>query len=345
MSSYYIKTKDGLFYVLNEFKVPLNFIKTSSMVPGDNSIYIGQFIKVLQETPSQLPEVPDQLNAIKTNTDDMIKNLNAGDWVKAANNLYEIKTNMNEELVRSLQDALVPADLITNLNLAVSNINRSIMQRNKEAINYANQMNQYITEILGYFNTQNTSQTPGQTPAPRTPQTPSQTPAPRTPQTPSQTPAPRTPQTPSQTPAPRTPQTPGQTPTPGTPQTPGQTPAPRTPQTPTQTPMPRSPQTPTQNPMPGTPQTPIQNPMPRSPQTPTQNPMPGTPQTPTQNPMPRTPQTPTQNPMPGTPQTPTQNPMPRSPQTPMQSLSTKNSQSVSVDPIFGVYDPRYYRYK
>ncbi|WP_205666580.1 hypothetical protein [Aminipila luticellarii] len=154
MENYYIKTNDGLFYVMNEFKVPLDFIRTNSMGEGHNSVYIGQFIRVrpLQEIPNQLPEVPNQLGVMKTNTEDMIDNIYASNWQDAMSNMTIIKANMNG-LVPLLQQATVPAGLINNMNVAVNNLNQYVAQNNRnQSLAYANQITMYIADVLDYFN-------------------------------------------------------------------------------------------------------------------------------------------------------------------------------------------------
>lgn len=147
MRQYTVKPNDTLFMIAKQFGVPLvQLIKANPEISNTKSLYIGQIINI----PELLP-IPKQLDAIESNAEDIIDDIYAADWEKAVSKVNLIKTNM-DELTPLLQEAVVPAELISGMKLAIKNLEQNVIQKNAySAIAQANRITMYIPDILDYF--------------------------------------------------------------------------------------------------------------------------------------------------------------------------------------------------
>nr|WP_315022534.1 hypothetical protein [uncultured Aminipila sp.] len=148
MLQYTIKTDDNLIVFEKQFELPLvHLIKVNSKRSNQDSIYLGKIIKILQ-----LPPIPSEIDVIDSNAKAIIKNIYAGDWESATDNLDLIKANMNE-LIPKLNEASVLVGIIVRMNLEISYLDQTIKQKNTDlAISQANRITLYIADILDYFN-------------------------------------------------------------------------------------------------------------------------------------------------------------------------------------------------
>ncbi|HVI41328.1 MAG TPA: LysM domain-containing protein, partial [Anaerovoracaceae bacterium] len=148
MQRYIVKPKDTFYLIAKEFNVPLaQLIKANPQVINPNLIYEGQTIII-----PDLPPIPNQLDVLDSNAEDMIDVIYAADWQKAIDMVNVIRTTMNA-LVPALQAAEVPNDVIFGINAAIRSLEQNIAQRKTfSAISQANRITQLIADALDYFN-------------------------------------------------------------------------------------------------------------------------------------------------------------------------------------------------
>nr|WP_315019607.1 LysM domain-containing protein [uncultured Aminipila sp.] len=147
MQQYTVKPNDTLFLIAKNFGVPLvQLIRANPEISNTKSLYIGQIINI----PDLLP-IPTQLDTIESNAEDIIDDIYAADWEKAKDKVNSIMTNM-DELTPLLQEALVPPELISGMNLAIKNLEQNVKQKKAyPAIAQANRITMYIPDMLDYF--------------------------------------------------------------------------------------------------------------------------------------------------------------------------------------------------
>ncbi|MDD3062791.1 MAG: LysM domain-containing protein [Massilibacteroides sp.] len=147
MQKYTIQPNDTLYLIAKKFKIPLaQLIKANPEIANPNLIHIGQTITI-----PDLPPVLKQLDTIESNAEDIMDDIYAKGWQKAKDKVNIINTNM-DALIPYLQQAMVPNNLITDIQNAMKKLEENVAQKNSlQALFDANQITRYIPDILDYF--------------------------------------------------------------------------------------------------------------------------------------------------------------------------------------------------
>lgn len=147
MQEYIIQPNDTLFFIAKQFGVPLvQLINANPELANPNMIYIGQIIEI-----PELLEIPNQIDIIETNAEEIINDIYEGDWEESKSMVEVIKTN-RDELLPLLQEAYVPYQIIYAMNEAIKNLEQNIMQQKiYPAISQSNQITRYVPDLLDYF--------------------------------------------------------------------------------------------------------------------------------------------------------------------------------------------------
>ena len=148
MQQYTVQPNDSLYLIAKKFKIPLaQLIKANPEIDNQNLLYIGQIITI-----PDLPPVPEQLDTIEINAENILGSIYTRNWQGAMSGANVIGTNMTE-LAPLLQQALVPNRLTADLQRAARGLESSVTLRNSlQALYQANQITRYIPDILDYFN-------------------------------------------------------------------------------------------------------------------------------------------------------------------------------------------------
>lgn len=148
MQEYTVKPNDTLYLIAKEFDIPLaQLIRANPQIRNPELIRIGQTIVI-----PNLPEVPDQLGVIESETQSIIDDVYSLDWESAGRRADDIRTAVNSALPM-LQQAEVPNNTIFDLNAAIRSLELNIAQRKAfSAVSQANRITQLLADILDYYN-------------------------------------------------------------------------------------------------------------------------------------------------------------------------------------------------
>lgn len=148
MQEYTVKPNDTLYLIAKEFDIPLaQLIRANPQIRNPELIRIGQTIVI-----PNLPEVPDQLGVIESETQSIIDDVYSLDWDSAGRRADDIRTAVNSALPM-LQQAEVPNNTIFDLNAAIRSLELNIAQRKAfSAVSQANRITQLLADILDYYN-------------------------------------------------------------------------------------------------------------------------------------------------------------------------------------------------
>jgi LysM repeat protein len=147
MQQYIVRPNDTLFLIAKEFNVPLaQLINANSHITNPNVIRPGQTIII----PDLIP-IPNQLLVIETNAEEIIDDLYARDIQTVRNKIEVIKMNM-QDVLPQLRQAFVQENIINELNQAIRNLERYIIQeRLFPAMSQANQITRFVADALDFF--------------------------------------------------------------------------------------------------------------------------------------------------------------------------------------------------
>ncbi|QIB68967.1 hypothetical protein Ami103574_06365 [Aminipila butyrica] len=155
MEIHCIETDQGPFYVLHERRLAEGSLKGNLGELAGQELYIGQFLWVRphQQDNGELPPVPEQLEVIRTNLQDLMDHIYGGNWQNANSSLSVIQL-AKSELIPILQEEMVPDELIDSMNLNNHMLEQLLIQRDKEqALYYASQLLNDLADLLDYFQT------------------------------------------------------------------------------------------------------------------------------------------------------------------------------------------------
>lgn len=145
-NTYKVRPGDTLNKIAQHFRVPLNLlISANPQILHQNYITVGQIINI----PCVAP--PKQLEAVESNSEDIMDDINNNDWVKAQNKVDQIKLNM-DELKPILVTASIPTNIIDGITAAVSGLEKEVADKKiYESKVQANQITKYIPDISDYY--------------------------------------------------------------------------------------------------------------------------------------------------------------------------------------------------
>lgn len=167
--TYTVRPGDTLNKIAKQFNVPLNLIiSINPQILCRKYITVGQEIFITgvpapinapsNPTPSVTPPSkvkkaapPKQIEAVESNSEDIVDDINNNDWINAQNRVDQIKLNISE-LIPMLVAASIPSNLIDGITAAVSNLEKEVKsKKNYESKVQANRITKYIPDISDYY--------------------------------------------------------------------------------------------------------------------------------------------------------------------------------------------------
>lgn len=149
MQEYVVKPNDTMYSIAKEFNVPLNqLIRANPKIATPEMIHEGQIIII----PDLLP-IPGELESIEAAVERIIDDIYLGDWASVINIINTVRTAMGR-LIPMLRQALVPDKLIIGMDTTIRTLEQYAVQNKVfPSISQANQITQYIADILDYYQT------------------------------------------------------------------------------------------------------------------------------------------------------------------------------------------------
>jgi len=144
-----VKSYDTLLSIANRFGVKhTQFFAANSQILHNNYIIFGQ---MPMPGIATFTIAPEQLQAIKTNAENIIDDINNQDWNNANNKLSVIKSNFDELQSLIITDSVSPS-LLYNINSTIMKLDEEIASmKSYESRVLSNLITLYTSYLLDYY--------------------------------------------------------------------------------------------------------------------------------------------------------------------------------------------------